>query len=376
MSATLSPVLSRISAKNLHTWLGGYAIDVARRALRPRPRGPRHLLFAVCDHFEPLWKGAPPAQGRERTRAWSDGYPALAAEFRDADGRPPRHSFFYPGEQYAPDYLEPLAALARRGFGEVEVHLHHDGDTAETLRASLHQALADFGRHGHISKDAAGRPRWAFIHGNWCLANARRDGRWCGVDAELPLLFDAGCYADFTFPSAPDETQPNIVNQIYWPVGDLARRRAYERGARARVGEVKRDRLLFIQGPIALARRAGRAAVRIEAAALDAGDPPTPERVDTWVAQDIHVAGRPEWTFVKVHTHGAPEKNAASLLGAEGRRLHRHLAARYNDGRRWILHYVTAREMYNIAVAAMEGASDDPAAHRDRVIPPPPVVTS
>jgi hypothetical protein len=371
----VTSVLSRIASKNLHTWLAGYGLDLARRSLRRLPASPRHLLFAMCDHYEPLWNGADRSRGLARVRAWSDGYPAAFGEFRDADGRPPRHTFFYPGEQYDPEYLEALAGLVRGGYGEVEVHLHHDGDTPETLRRSLEQALADFGRHGHISRDGAGRPRWAFVHGNWCLANGRRDGRWCGVDAELPVLFDAGCYADFTFPSAPDETQPNIVNQIYWPTGDLRQRRAYARGARARVGEVRRDRLLMIQGPIALARRRGRAALRIEASAIDGGDPPTADRVDTWVAQDIHVAGRPEWVFVKVHTHGAPEKNASPLLGAAGRDLHRHLAARYNDGRRWILHYVTAREMFNIAVAAMEGASGDPSEHRDRVVAPPPVVS-
>jgi len=371
---TIPPVRSAIGTKNLHRWLGAYAVDVARRSLRPPPSGPRHLLFAVCDHFEPLWRGVAPSQGLARVRAWADGYPTCHGPFRDAAGRPPRHTFFYPGEQYAPEYLDPLAELARRGFGEVEVHLHHDGDTPATLRRSLDQAVADFGRHGHVSRDAAGRPRWAFIHGNWCLANGRRDGRWCGVDAELQVLFEAGCYADFTFPSAPDETQPGIVNRIYWPVGDLGRRRAHERGERARVGVFRRDRLLLVQGPLALARRPGRFAVRIEASALDGADPPTPERVDTWVAQDIHVAGRPEWVFVKVHTHGAPERNAATLLGPHGRRLHEHLAARYNDGRRWILHYVTAREMYNVAAAAMEGATGDPSAHRDRLIPPPPVV--
>jgi hypothetical protein len=91
------------------------------------------------------------------------------------------------------------------------------------------------------------------------------------------------------------------------------------------------------------------------------------------VAQDIHVAERPEWIFVKVHTHGAPERNAATLLGPAGQRLHQYLAARYNDGRRWILHYVTAREMYNIAIAAMEGESGDPGAHRDRIVSPPPL---
>ena len=367
-------MFQRIRSRNLHTWLGAYLGDASRRALRSRPEGLRHLLFAVCDHYEPLVGGAGPVTGRERVLAWSRGYAPALGEFRDADGRPPRHTFFFPGEQYAPEYLEPLGELARAGLGEVEVHLHHDGDTAETLRQKLELALADLGRHGHLSRDVAGRPRWAFTHGNWCLANSRRDGRWCGVDAELPLLFEAGCYADFTFPSAPDESQPGIVNRIYWPAGDLARRRAHHQGTRARVGQLFDDRLLMIQGALALARRPGRLRVRVESSALQAGDPPTPARVDTWVEQDIHVEGRPEWVFVKVHAHGALERNAASLLGAEVRALHADLGARYNDGRRWALHYVTAREMYNIAMAAMEGATGDPSAYRDRLVAPPPVV--
>src|SRR5207244_2049165 len=113
-----------------------------------------------------------------------------------------------------------------------------------------------------------------------------------GVDDELPLLFETGCYADFTFPAAPDESQPAVVNQIYWPEGDLARRRAYERGTAARVGEVRRDRILMFEGPLAFALRPGRfLAPRIENAAVTAADPATPARVRTWVRQGIHLAG-------------------------------------------------------------------------------------
>jgi hypothetical protein len=161
-------------------------------------------------------------------------------------------------------------------------------------------------------RDPDGRLRYAFIHGNWCLANARRDGRKCGVDEELPLLFDTGCYADFTFPAAPDESQPAIVNKIYWPEGDLARRRSYESGSPARVGQRRHDRILMIEGPLAFALRPGRfLAPRIENSAVTAADPPTPARVRSWVNQGIGVEGRPEWVFVKVYTHGAPEKQAA-----------------------------------------------------------------
>ena len=113
--------------------------------------------------------------------------------------------------------------------------------------------------------------------------------------------------------------------------------------------------------------------LRIDSAALTANDPATPERVRTWVSQGIQVAGRPDWLFVKLHTHGAPEKQAESLLGAGGRALHQTLTTRYNDGRRFVLHYVTAREMYNIALAAMHGHAGDPNAYRDYSLPPPPI---
>jgi hypothetical protein len=53
--------------------------------------------------------------------------------------------------------------------------------------------------------------------------------------------------------------------------------------------------------------------------------------------------------------------------------MHAELTTRYNDGVRWRLHYVTAREMFNIAIAAMEGREGDPGHYRDHVLPPPPV---
>jgi hypothetical protein len=371
-SPVLTAVVRNLRDKNFDKWVPGYVRDLSRRALAPRYEGTRHVLVAVCDHYEPLWGDADEAHGERRVEMWRTGYPKLAGRFRDADGRPPRHSYFFPGEQYRPKYLDALAELARAGLGEVEVHLHHDGDTAATLEAQLLQTLDDFAKHGHLSRDADGRLRYAFIHGNWALANGRPDGKQCGVDEELPLLFRTGCYADYTFPAGPDECQPNIVNQIYWPTGDLASKRAYEHGMRARVGEVMRDRLLLIQGPLGFARR-GRFGFRIEYSALTAHDPGSSARAKSWLAPAIHVEGRPEWVFVKLHTHGAPDKQGASLLGDGGDALHRVLTTEYNDGQRFVLHYVTAREMFNIAIAAMEGRTGNPNDYRDHVLAPPPV---
>jgi hypothetical protein len=37
---------------------------------------------------------------------------------------------------------------------------------------------------------------------------------------------------------------------------------------------------------------------------------------------------------------------------------------------------VTAREMFNIAIAAMDGKNGDPGAFRNHVLPPPPVAAA
>ena len=367
-------MLDYIQEKNLDAWLGGYAKHLARNVLSPKVEGPRHLLFAICDHYEPLFDSNDTALGDARVKAWAEGYPALCGRFRDADGHHPKHSFFFPGEQYIPRWMDALAKLTKGGFGEVELHLHHDHDTAETLAAKIELYKARFTQHGLFSRGRDGKARYAFIHGNWCLAIARRDGRNCGVDDELVVLHRTGCYADFTFAAAPDESQPRFVNQIYWPTGDLSQKRAYENGEPARVGRVMDDRLLMITGPLAIAARAEKLPIWIDNAGITQKRPPTPFRLGTWVSRNIHVEGRPEWVFVKAFTHGAPEPQAEVFLGDGARIMHETLAAKYNDGRKWKLHYVTAREMFNIAIAAMDGKTGDPGEYRDYLLPRPPLL--
>ena len=121
MPSKLAAGVARARSKNLHVWTAGYARWLARSApARARAAfvpggGPRHLLFAFCDHYEPHWKNTDLGIAAARVRAWLDGYPALVEPYRDSEGRPPRHSFFFPGEEYQPGYLDALASLARRG---------------------------------------------------------------------------------------------------------------------------------------------------------------------------------------------------------------------------------------------------------------------
>jgi hypothetical protein len=85
----------------------------------------------------------------------------------------------------------------------------------------------------------------------------------------------------------------------------------------------------------------------------------------------VHVAGRPDWLFVKVFAHGISSRADAGRSAREHFvRALTELERRYNDGEQHVLHYVTAREAYNLAMAAAAGAKADPAEYLDRGIPP------
>lgn len=334
----------------------------------PRKR-PIHILFAIADHYEPDYGRPLPSVAIARVRRWLAEYPQMAACFRDADGRPPQHTFFYPAESYNPEHLDLLADLCGKGFGEVEVHLHHDHDSAENLRDTLErfrEVLSS--RHGLLSEDIAGRTRYAFVHGNWALDNSRADGRYCGVNNEIDILVETGCYADLTMPAAPDSSQSRMVNALYYAIDDPHRPRSHDGGPHVRVGAPPPPRgLLMIQGPLGIrwgAHRPFRPIVENGAIDHSPGHWPTMARFRHWVATGICVRGRENWVMVKVYTHGCPEQNADVLLGSKMRQFHEQLLAEFNDGDRWRLHYVTVRELANIVAAAEAGCDGDPAAFR------------
>jgi len=364
-----------LARRNVHQWFAAHlrrSLRLAAAGVRGVP-GPVHVMFLCVDHYEPLAGNATDEVGRQRVQRWLEAYPGLARRFVDADGCHPKHSFFYPEEEYRPELLDMIGGLCHQGFGEVEVHLHHDNDTAEGLRAKLRRFTAALHeRHGMLSAHD-GRPRFAFIHGNWALDNSRGDGRWCGVDNEIHVLAQEGCYADFTLPSAPNDTQTRTVNSIYYATDDPCAPKSHDRGVELEVGRPESGDLLIFQGPLALnwARRKLGLWPKLENADLEPHDVPVASRLALWLAQWIHVKGRPEWVFIKVHTHGAHDRNAEWILGGEFERLHTALQAQCNDGLRFRLHYVTAREAYNIAKAAEAGHRGDPSAYRDFVLTRP-----
>ena len=371
--AAVAALLREMRGKHMHLWLPAYVRGTWRE---PAPAGvTRHLLFCFVDHFEPRWRAPSYETECARVARWRQDYPKLCEGHLDADGRPPVHSFFYPEEEYRSEHLDALVELCRMGLGEIEVHLHHDNDTAEGLRRKLQsftRTLAD--RHDALPRDPiSGQPQWTFIHGNWALDNSHPEGRWCGVNGELAVLREEGCYADFTLPSAPSPCQTSTINSIYYAASDPARSKSHDRGVEVRVGGSASGDLMLIQGPLGLqwSNRKFGLMPRIENGDIRASSPPSAERIASWVGAGIHVRGRPEWVFVKIHTHGAQDMDADTLLGEPMHRAFTELETRYNDGKRWKLHYVSAREMYNIAKAAEAGLDGDPGAYRDHLVARP-----
>lgn len=359
-----------IQERGLDQWLPGYIRNRKDRRL-PGPDEKVHLLLCIGDHYEPKLGGAQQPQAKERVETWCREYPKQFASFTDCDGKHPQHTFFYPEEEYEVDYLNRLADLCRAGFGEVEIHLHHDNDNAENLR----QTLTNFKHklhdaHGLLSKHKdTGELGYAFIHGNWSLDNARPDGKYCGVNNELDILRETGCFVDMTLPSAPSTTQTTTINSIYYAVDDPHCAKSHDKGIK--VGKAPRPEksLLLVQGPLLFdgSRKKWGLIPKIENACLQGSQAPSIHRIDLWLKARVQVPTRPDWFFVKLHTHGANEQNMPVLLGEPMRKLHQHLAERASKNPNFHFHYVTAREMTNLVHAAEAGHQGSVAEARDWV---------
>ena len=361
-----------LKKKNMDIWFYQYLKSVFNR---PHSNKTKHIMFCFVDHYEPQWERPSRETENERVEQWFQQYPKIASKHQDADCCYPKHTFFYPEEEYRKDHLDKIADLCAKGYGEIEVHLHHDNDTSENLT----KTLLDFteklhSEHGAFTRDSdTGKLHYSFIHGNWTLCNSHPNGEWCGVNDELLILKETGCYADFTYPAAPDPAQTSTVNTIYYAEDKPGLAKSHDKGVDVKVGGEPCGDLMIIQGPIGLNWKKLKKKIfpQIENSDIRNTMPPSNDRVDLWVKTGVHVKGKPEWLFIKIHTHGAQEKSMNSLLGKPFDDMCHYLESKYNDGEKYKLHYVSAREMYNVIKAAEAGKEGNPNQYRDFKLPSP-----
>jgi hypothetical protein len=287
--------------------------------------------------------------------------PLIASRHRDSTGKPPQYTFFYPEDEYSPDVLSMIAELTSAGLAEVEVHLHHDGETGQRFLDRMRRYLeALYLRHG-LLREYEGRIAFGFIHGNWALDNSRPDGRWCGLNNEILLLRKLGCYADFTLPSAPNPTQTRMVNTLYWATDDPTRPKSHDSGTPVTASGSSGD-LMMIPGPLGLNRRGSRRLMpRLETGELASHDPAVKGRAASWLRLAPRLG---DHVFLKLFTHGAQEQNAQHLLNGGLECCFEDLRDECaRQGCR--LHFVTAWEMYLAIVAQIRGAECEPRSHSE-----------
>ena len=87
-------------------------------------------------------------------------------------------------------------------------------------------------------------------------------------------------------------------------------------------------------------------------------------RFALWKQAQVRVLGRPDWLFIKLHCHSMDPTQKDAVIGDSFRKFLAALvggAAERNE----TLHFVTAREMTNILLAACDGREGDPGDYRD-----------
>jgi hypothetical protein len=372
----LSSVLYAIFKKQMQHWIVSDTKRDVIKCFRPKPKHNIHIMLAFVDHFEPGNRNANPDLQRERVHSWVKRYPELASKHQDSDGIPPQHTFFFPPHYHIHDHLKKIVGLCSRGFGEVEMHLHHDRmepwpDDAVSLKKKILDCIESFSRYGVFCLPN-NRKAYGFIHGDWALCNSLKSGDHCGVNNEIPILKETGCYADFTFPIC-NEAQPKLANTIFYAQDNSTNPKGYnQRPLAVKVGRNPADGFMLIQGIIGLRWKSRTHSVlpSIEQSNIGANDFPFERRIDYWIKKGVHVDGKPNWIFIKIHTHGAREENKNILLGKGCDKMYEYLESKYNDGKTHSLHYVSAREMYNIIKAAEAGKDGNPNLYRNYLIPP------
>jgi hypothetical protein len=355
-------------------WLPNYTWQ---RLTRSSPRGKVHLILAMADHFEPA---IVPEDGRaraslseqdRRVENWCVEYPRAVESLRDNDGQPFVHTYFYPAEQYDRGLVDRIAEHCHSGWGELEIHLHHGVDVPDTSENTRRELVAFrdalVRNHGSLCfLDGSHEPRYAFVHGNFTLANSA-GGYACGVDNEMEILADTGCYADFTLPTAAFHPgQIGKVNSLYECSLPLNAQAPHRKGRDLRVGRAPRIFPLNVQGPLMLDfdRHARNGIARFENAALTAANPPSLRRLKLWKKAAISVQERPDWIFIKLHCHSMDPTQREAVVGELMKQFLTELLEGAHD-RAEIIHFVTAREMVNMTLAACDGREGNPGDYRD-----------
>jgi hypothetical protein len=156
------------------------------------------------------------------------------------------------------------------------------------------------------------------------------------------------------------------INSVYECSLPLDQASPHREGHDLAVGRRPEILPLMIQGPLVTDLRRTLNSLRpiLENGAITGPNPPSMHRHSLWKQADIHVNGRPDWLFIKLFCHSMNPNQKDSVIGDSFRGFLSQLVGGATE-RKETLHFVTAREMTNILMAACDGREGNPGDYRD-----------
>src|SRR5262249_22576719 len=185
-------------------------------------------------------------------------------------------------------------------------------------------------------------------------------------------LSETGCYADFTLPSIYSRAQVPRINAIYECGLPLSESRPHRKGPGLKVGRTP-ELPILITGPTILDWRAANRwppFPRIDDGVLDSKYGLSMQRLGRWIRAGVWVGGRPDWLFIKLYGHAFFSGDQNVLVGEDARRFFSSMCAFAEETGQFKVHFATAREAFNIAMAAVHGWHGDPHDFRDFLLRP------
>jgi len=288
------------------------------------------------------------------------------AELCDNEGNRLRITMACPTGSIDTTGLQKLSEKVIESGGEVECLLRSadlsDSDTAKSLGRFISH-LQNMG--WAITSDSL--TRFAVLFDDDTIAEAGLHRKSGSIIREL---VSAGCFADLSSVNSADEGL--MLNSIYTAFPEGLRSGIGTHHGTARMNRTGGRGLLRICGPTVVnwTRLNDMFLPCIETGVIDSAHSPGSHSAENWLRADVHVNGQPNWKFIKliIECHADSGHRNDVIVRAESALKHLHSLCDQEDCCR--LHFVTAREMANIAYAASSGECGDASRYRDYLVKP------
>ncbi|MCK4465537.1 MAG: hypothetical protein KAU83_07485, partial [Bacteroidales bacterium] len=121
----------------------------------------------MVDHYEPGTGKVKQDIEEKRVKLLLSEYPELVKLHRDFYGNLSKRTWFFPPHYHRNYSLKRLVSLCEKGYGEIELHLHHGkiiADNSNNLEKTIKKCIEEYSQFGIFGHEF-GVKRYAFIHG-------------------------------------------------------------------------------------------------------------------------------------------------------------------------------------------------------------------